>query len=255
MTVHADVQRIVLVTTVLLLCGLIVRPTSAVTIDDLKLTPENCRVLRANVGLFGSVPCECRLSTGNVKPVQCYPNCCPRTPTFEGDRCHTENRLLWSPYEQLVCNPRPPAEYTDDTPNCFYKGNDPVIVSVDNTHKGETTFNFGLSVLPAHKCLNLYVARCNPERVDLYDFRLNTTRKDKPYCWLGCPPKPLAKCTEDSCWAHRGETPGVVKTWTMPRRLDHGDYALVCQSLMKHVAEGSVLYQDAFAQSYFRLNF
>ncbi len=224
----------------------------AVTIDDLKLNEENCRTIRNNVALLGFVPCECRLNTGDVQPVQCYPNCCPRSAKFEGDRCHIENRLQWSPYEQTVCNPRPPIEFTSDTPTCFYKGNDPVINSVSTTAT-TTTINMGLSLFPTHKCLNLYVARCNNSRIDLYDFRINTTDVRPQYCWLGCPPGPVSPCTKESCWAHRGETPGVVRTWTLPQQLPRGDYALVCQSLMRHDAEGSVLYQDAFSQSFFRI--
>jgi hypothetical protein len=228
---------------------------AAVTIDDLKLNEETCRVIRNNAALAGSIPCDCRLNTGSQTPVRCYPNCCPRSTKFEGDRCHEQNRLTWSVYEQLVCEPRPPAEYTDDTPNCFYKGNTPDIHSAV-TASGKTTIKFSLSLVDEHLCSNLYVAKCEDQRPSLFaGFRLNTSdpRPEYKYCWLPCSPPPVEECTATSCWAHRGKTHAKIHEWTLDKALGWGDYALVCQTLMQHVAEGSSLYQDAYASAFFRL--
>ena len=228
----------------------------AVTIDDLQLNEETCRVLRNNAGTSGlEIPCACRLNTGNPVAERCYPSCCPRTTTFEGDRCHDENRREWSVYEQLVCEPRPPAEYTDDTPNCFYKGNDPDLHSVTAAF-GKTEVKFSLSLEATHECSNLFIAKCLDERPHwLNGFRLNTSdpRPEFQYCWLPCQPPPLEECTATSCLWHRGKTHAKVHEWSIPSQLPWGDYAVVCQSLMQHVAEGSSLYQDAFSSTFFRI--
>jgi hypothetical protein len=246
---------------VLVVAVLLVGSAVAVTIADLALNAANCATLResATINTQVTIPCACRLSTGVLTAVRCYPNCCPRVvDQFEGDRCHTENRLLWSVFEQTVCTPRPAAEYTDDTPNCFFKGNDPDIASAVAS-AGATTLKFTLSLRAEHHCSNLYIAECNASRAGVgsvfRSFRIKGTGLPLPdYCWLKCAPTPYVPCTSTECWAHRGETHANIREWTLPQQLPIGNYALVCQTLMQHVAEGSSLYQDAFSQSFFRID-
>jgi hypothetical protein len=238
-----------------LLRSCIVRHVTGVTIDDLGYTEETCRIIRNSANLGGSIPCDCRLNTGTLEAVRCYPNCCPRTETFEGDRCHEENYLTWNVYEQQVCAPRPAAEYTDDTPNCFYKGNDPDIHSV-GVQGSKTVFKFSLSILPEHRCDDLYVTKCLDFRPGLFNgFFLNTSDPRPAFsrCWLPCSPPALQECTATDCWSHRGITHPKIHEWEMDYALGWGDYALVCRTLMKHEAEGSALYQDAFSSAFFRL--
>ena len=220
----------------------------AVTISDLALTPAACAVIRSQIG--AQIPCVCKLSTGVLhNPTPCYPNCCPKTATYEGDWCHTENALQWSVYDQLECVEAPPQEYIDDTPNCFYANTAPYITSVAAAG-GQTVFTFQLS---SHTtCNDLYVASCRTARHGLTDFRLNAT--DGSVCWLPCGPTPYEPCTAGSCWAHRGKTPSVVNTWTVPRQLAPGHYALVCESLVSAAAVSHTLYQYAYASSPFQIN-
>ncbi len=146
-------------------------PAWSVTIADLALTPAACAVLRSSVG--ATIPCVCKLNTGDFQnPIGCYPSCCPKTATFEGDWCHKENDLQWAVYDQLKCVEAPPKEFIDDTPNCFYANTAPYITSVA-AEGGETVFMFQLSALSS--CSNLYVSRCRSGRDGLTDFRLNTT--------------------------------------------------------------------------------
>ena len=102
----------------------------ALTIDELGFTPTRCAAIRADVASFGFIPCPCRLNSGKVEAIPCFPNCCPKTEAFEGDRCHQENKLDWSVWEQQVCREQPPPEYLADNPNCFYRGNIPFIKQV-----------------------------------------------------------------------------------------------------------------------------
>jgi hypothetical protein len=230
------------------------RVAHAVTVEELVLNEANCAAIRANVLLYGYVPCACRLNTGNVVAYQCYPHCCPRTDTFEGDRCDMENNLTWSVYEQKVCIPKPQSEYLDDTANCFYKGNEPEITSVA-TAAGSTTLGFRLSVDPDLSCDDLFVAQCQTRRPGLYGYRLNTTTLPTPgQCWLPCAPSAIQDCTATACVANRGITPAVQQTWTLSTRLPIGDYALVCYTLMHYDAEGSTLYQETYSSSYFRVS-
>lgn len=242
------VQLLTIMSVGMLLLGAI--RVAAVTIDDLGFTEENCAALRAS---GTTIPCECRLNTGNVKAFACYPNCCPKTEKFEGDRCHVENRLTWSVYEQQVCFPAPPREYTDDTPNCFYRGNIPKILSV-TAAAGRTDFHFELSLLEEHKCHNLYVAECGSARVYRDDYRINTTDAVPRQCWLNCGPRSISPCTETDCWAHRGETHAVIRTWSMERQLPPGDYALVCYTMVSGDSVGSTLYQTAYAATSFKIS-
>ena len=233
------------------LLALAVTRADAVTLQDLEYTEENCIALRADNSALGFVPCDCRLNTGNVQAVPCYPNCCPKTSRFEGDRCHSENREEWSVYEQHVCFESPSAEYTDQTPNCFYRGNIPYIRSV-GLDGGNTQINFELSILPEHICDDLYIASCNPKRVIWDDFRVNTTDPIPKYCWLNCSPKVVSPCTSTSCWANRGRTEAVVHSWTLDRRLPPGDYALVCYTMVRGASVGSELWQSAYASIGFK---
>lgn len=225
---------------------------SSMSIDELGYNEENCKSIREDPSSIGFVPCECKLNTGILKAIPCYPNCCPKTEDYEGDRCHTENRLKWSVYEQQVCFPSPPKESIDDTPNCFYRGNIPKVFSV-TAAAGFTKIEFELSLLTQHKCHNLYIAGCNSARVRLDDFRINTTDATPQHCWLRCSPKPLAECTEAECWAHRGETPAVVRSWTVQRQLSPGDYALVCYTMVQAEASESSLYQTAYSTIGFKV--
>ena len=232
------------------------RRASGLTIDELGFTESTCAAIRANPSSLGYIPCECQLNTGNVQPFRCSPNCCPRSDTFEGHRCHYENRLTWSVYEQDVCVERPPAEYTDDTPDCFYKGNDPEIVAVTVQPSTLTThLSFRLSIVPEHTCHNLYVSRCMENRSTslLRSFRLNNTADPIGYCWLDCAPAPLEPCTATSCTYNRGETHANIKEWTIGAALPPGDYALVCRTLRQHDAVGSTLFQDQFSQTFFNV--
>jgi hypothetical protein len=229
-------------------------PAAAVTVEELALNPENCAFIRLNVALFGYVPCPCRANTGNVLAFQCHPNCCPKTDKFEGDRCHSENRLLWTPYEQSVCVPRPPSEYTDDTPNCFDKGNNPIVKSV--VAGGGTTFiGFELSITPKHQCDDLFVATCDVghTRPGMFGFRLNTTDVPPRHCWIPCEPSPIMPCTQSSCVYNRGYTAAVVRDWTLATQLVPGTYALVCRTIMTYVLDTNTLYQYAYASTFFRV--
>src|SRR3989338_3291514 len=192
----------------------------AITIEELELNPVNCAFIRNNQQLFGYVPCPCRLNTGNVVAYQCFPHCCPKTADFEGDRCHTENELDWSPYEQTVCIERPPAEYLDDTPNCFDKGNSPVVKGA-SASGGSTTINFELSLRADHHCDDLYVALCDVghSRPGMYGFRINPTDLPPKHCWLPCSPPSLSDCTATSCPYNRGTTAAVVRDWTLNTQL------------------------------------
>lgn len=240
-----------------LLCGvvavvaLLAVGVPALTISDLGYTEATCKVLRETIG--ATIPCACRLNTGKIKnPVPCYPNCCPKTATFEGDWCHTENRLSWSVYDQLQCVEAPPAMYVDDSVNCFDQNAIPYITSV-HAGGGTTTLSFQLSA--SRLCNDLYIATCQTSRIQMYDFRINSTDRPTPRnCWLSCAPKEIAACTSYSCWAHRGQTASTVKTWTLSRQLPAGDYALVCRTLVQAAAVTHVLYQYAAASAYFRVN-
>jgi ferredoxin-thioredoxin reductase catalytic subunit len=225
------------------------------TINDIGFTAERCAAIRGDVQGFGSIPCPCRLNTGKVEAVQCYPNCCPKTLAFEGDRCHIENKLSWSVYEQQVCREQPPAEYLADNPNCFYRGNPPLINSATVTTT-TTTLSFELSILDLHRCDNLFISKCNSLRdpFPAGNFRLNTTDAVPKHCWLKCPPTPLAPCTAESCVYHRGETRSVIRSWTLPVKLVPGDYALSCYTLVKGEAVGSSLYQNAYASTSFKIH-
>ncbi len=235
----------------IVLLALAAAPAFSVTIADLALTPAACAVLRSTIG--ATIPCVCKLNTGELQnPVACYPNCCPKTATYEGDWCHKENELQWSVYDQLKCVEAPPKEFIDDTPNCFYANTAPYITSVVPAG-GETVFTFQLSALST--CSNLYVSKCHDRREGLTDFRLNTstTALHEDLCWLKCGPTPYEPCSASSCWAHRGKTASVVNTWTVPRQLPPGDYALVCESLVSAAAVSKTLYQFAYASSFFRI--
>lgn len=222
----------------------------AVTIDDLSLNEANCAVIRRQIGT--TIPCPCRLNTGNLRdPAPCYPNCCPKTETFEGDWCHKENRLQWSVYDQLQCVEAPPAIYVDDSVNCFDQDAIPFITSVV-AHNGVTELGFEMS--RSRLCNDLYLAACATSRVNMYDFRVNTTDTPPRHCWLACAPSDLEACTSYSCWAHRGQTASTVKSWTVSRQLPPGDYALVCKTLVSAAAVTHVLYQYAAAAAYFRVN-
>jgi hypothetical protein len=241
---------------VLILFGILsfVWSVQSLTIDEIGLTPERCAAIRADVKTFGFIPCPCKLNTGKVTAVPCFPNCCPRTDSFEGDRCHIENKLSWTVYEQQVCAERPPAEYLSDNPNCFYRGNTPQVNGVQ-VAPGLTNLAFELSILPEHLCNNLYVAKCKTSRdpFPAQDFRLNTTDPVPKQCWLSCPPTPLAPCTEASCLYHKGETRSVVRSWTIQDKIKPGDYALVCSTLVKGEAVGSSLYQNAYSTIAFKV--
>lgn len=237
--------------TLVLFVSLLVATAMAVTISDLEYTEENCAALRADTSALGYVPCACRLNTGNVQAVACYPNCCPKTSSFEGDRCHTENKEDWTVYEQHVCFEAPPSEYTDQTPNCFYRGNIPFIRSV-SLEGGNTRIDFELSILEEHICHDLYIAACNTSRNIWDDFRVNTTDSPPKHCWLNCSPKVLSECTATSCWANRGRTEAVVHSWTLDRRLPVADYALVCYTMVNGTTVGSSLYQTAYASIGFK---
>lgn len=222
----------------------------ALTISDLALNAESCATLRNTPG--ATIPCECRLNTGKLQdPVPCYPNCCPKTDTFEGDWCDNENRLQWSVYDQLQCVEAPAAMYVDDSVNCFDQGTIPYITSVV-AHAGVTQLAFELS--RRLTCNDLYIAPCKTGRVNLQDFRINTTDKPPRQCWLTCAPDEIEACTSYSCWAHRGQTASTVKSWTVQRQLRAGDYALVCKTLVSANAVTHVLYQYAAASAYFRVN-
>ncbi|CUI15597.1 Hypothetical protein, putative [Bodo saltans] len=222
----------------------------ALTISDLALNAESCATLRNTPG--ATIPCECRLNTGKLQdPVPCYPNCCPKTDTFEGDWCDNENRLQWSVYDQLQCVEAPAAMYVDDSVNCFDQGTIPYITSVV-AHAGVTQLAFELS--RRLTCNDLYIAPCKTGRVNLQDFRINTTDKPPRQCWLTCAPDEIEACTSYSCWAHRGQTASTVKSWTVQRQLPAGDYALVCKTLVSANAVTHVLYQYAAASAYFRVN-
>lgn len=224
----------------------------AVTLSDLGYTEATCAQYRADALTSGTaVPCACRLNTGNVKAVACYPNCCPKTDSFEGDRCDEENKNSWTVYEQHVCFPSPAIEYTDQTPNCFYRGNIPLIKGVDLVN-GNTRLQFELSILDEHSCDDLFIAACKSSRVVWDDFRINTTDPIPKYCWLSCAPVVVSPCTETSCWANRGQTDSVIHSWTLDRKLPAGDYALVCYSMLKGAAAGSSLYQTTYASIGFK---
>jgi hypothetical protein len=226
----------------------------AITIEELELNPTNCAFIRSNVELFGYVPCPCRLNTGNVLAYQCFPNCCPKTSSFEGDRCHSENELDWTPYEQTICGERPPSQYLDDTPNCFDKGNNPVVTTA-SASAGSTALSFELSLRSDHHCDDLFVASCDVGhyRPGMFGYRINTTDLPPKHCWLPCAPPPLADCTSSSCIYNRGTTAAVVRDWTLPTQLAPGDYALVCKTLMKVVFDKNTLYQYAFASTGFKI--
>lgn len=226
----------------------------AVTLEDLVLSPENCEFIRNNVPLFGYVPCPCRVNTGNVVARQCHPHCCPKTSVHEGDRCHYENYNAWTPFEQTVCIERPPSEYTDDVPNCFDKGNNPVVTSAV-AGGGITTIVFELSLFASHECDDLFVAKCNVNHVrpGQNGFRINTTDVPPKHCWMPCEPSPLTPCTASSCIHNRGRTAAVVRDWTLSTQLPLGTYALVCKSLMTYVLDKNTLYQFAFASTYFKI--
>jgi hypothetical protein len=235
-----------------LLVGLIVLVwhIHALTIADLALNPETCATLRNTPG--ATIPCECRLNTGKLQdPVPCYPNCCPKTDTFEGDWCDKENRLQWSVYDQLQCVEAPAAIYVDDSVNCFDQGTIPYITSVV-AHQGVTQLAFELS--RRLLCNDLYIAQCKTGRSNLQDFRVNTTDTPPRQCWLSCAPDEIESCSSYSCWAHRGQTASTVKSWTVQRQLAAGDYALVCKTLVSANAVTHVLYQYAAASAYFRVN-
>jgi hypothetical protein len=226
----------------------------AITIADLELTPANCEFIRNNQQLFGYVPCKCRLNTGNVQAYQCFPNCCPKNADFEGDRCHTENELEWTPYEQTICIERPPSEYLDDTPNCFDKGNNPVVTGA-TASSGKTTISFELSLRSDHKCDDLFVTTCDVghTRPGMFGFRINTTDVPPKHCWLPCSPAPISACNSTSCIYNRGRTAPVVRDWTLSPQLVPGNYALVCKTLMQLVFDKNTLYQYAFAQTAFKI--
>lgn len=224
---------------------------SALTVDDLGLTEENCKQIRDDPSSFGFVPCPCRINTASVRAVACYPHCCPKTSVFEGDRCHVGNRLSWSVYEQQVCFESPPKETLEDTPNCFYRGNIPHITSATVT-ASSTRLEFELSILDSHICNNLYLTTCDISRLTNEYYRIDTA--DGEQCWLRCSPEPLAPCTEFDCWAHRGETPSVIRHWTIPRALFPGDYALVCFTMVKGQSVGTELFQGAYASKSFKIH-
>lgn len=222
------------------------------TISELGYTPERCATIRADPSAIGFVPCPCRLNTGLVQAVPCYPNCCPKTDTFEGDRCDMENRLSWTVYEQQICAERPQPEYIDDTANCFYRGNIPKVTSA-TAAGGVTNLGFQLSLRSDHRCNNLYVASCLPGRVGLDGFFVNTSDPVPQRCWQTCPPTPIQPCTASSCMYHHGETPAVVTSWTLPVQLLPNNYTLVCETFMHGDAEGTTLYQYAYAIIGFRV--
>lgn len=232
------------------------------TIDDLGLTAENCASIRSNPSSsgIGYIPCGCRLNTGNVEVSRCYPNCCAKTDVFEGDRCHIENKLDWTVYEQQVCREQPPVEYLADNPNCFYRGNPPLIHSVAFTPLGSaptaTVLTFELSILDQHKCDNLFISKCKNQRNSYpqNDFRVNTTDPVPKHCWLSCPPTPLAQCTAASCTYHRGETRSVIRSWSIAEKLLPGDYTMTCYTLVKGQSVGSTLFQNAYATSSFKVD-
>ena len=243
-------STLVFVSVALLMGGLPV--AKSLTLDELQYTEATCFEYRAEAISSGTaIPCPCRLNTGSVTASACYPDCCPKTDTFEGDRCHTENKATWTVYEQKVCYPSPPVEYTDQTPNCFYRGNIPLIKGNDVVD-GKTHLTFELSIKDEHQCDDLYIAACNPERVIWDDFRINTTDAVPQYCWLNCAPKAVSECTATSCWANRGQTDSVIHEWTLDRQLPAGDYALICYTMVQGESVGSELWQTAYASIGFK---
>ena len=225
---------------------------NALTIQDLAINAAQCAVLSSTPG--ATIPCQCRVNTGLLQnPVPCFPNCCPKTSTFEGDWCDIENQLQWSVYDQQVCIEAPPAMYIDSTVNCFGMATAPFITGVDKS-SGVTQLQFELSALMP--CFDLYITSCfwSRDPGSVTDFFVNTTDTPPRQCLLDCAPQPIEPCTAVSCWAHRGNTAPVVKSWTLTRQLDPGDYALVCKSLISANAVTSTLYQWAAVASYFRVN-
>jgi hypothetical protein len=221
----------------------------AVTIEDLKLTPEKCAVIRKTEAW---PVCQCRLPLEDYYPRYCHPNCCPKTSTFRGDRCHSENKHLWAVWEQHICLEKPSQDYVAEETACYFRGAQPRVNSVTVNSEGNTAIHFHLSQQSQDSCRDVYVVSCQTDRILDTDMRLNKTTGGG-VCWVGCPPQSISGCTEDKCWGNRGVTHKMTRTWEMTQKLPAGDYALTCEMLVQGegAAVGSNLFQLAHDITYF----
>jgi len=203
--------------------------TAQLTLAQLQLTELQCQALRASS--VAAVPCECRLPVSQL-PLACHPDCCPRSVTFAGDRCHPQNARDWTPYEQRVC--RPPTTTQDFSFDgvCFTSDGRPQSVSATNNIGGTfTTIGFRLSLKLDHRCDDLFLTSCSSTSSKASDLLVDTISSKS--CWITCPPQSVSGCTSDVCWAHRGRTLPLLKRWDLDRTLTTGNlYALVCQTLV-----------------------
>lgn len=199
------------------------------------LSPEACAALIAQQSLAEvatALPCECR--TFSRRAVPCHPSCCPKAAYYEGgDRCHQENRLAWSVWEQRACRPSTTQENYPGDGVCLYNGGNPFdVIAHDVAERAQTTLTFTLSKRAEHRCEDLVVSHCPAQRAaDAARYR---TERDSELagevCWSECPPLPLRECEEHNCPYNRGRTHPFITSWTVPRLTTGHVYLLSCMT-------------------------
>eukprot|EP00759_Apiculatamorpha_spiralis_P012040 PhF_6_TR19132/c0_g1_i2/m.28144 len=199
----------------------------AVTLNPI-MTATECEGLRSTTKDTSLLPCECRRSDPTVATA-CHPRCCPKSSVYTGDRCHAENTVLWSPYEQIVCRPPTTTQNFLNDGVCWRTYGSPNNVQATRI-SGGLRVTFLLSLLEQHRCVDLFIAPCKSQRGALSDVLL---RKSTGDCWMPCPSYPILPCTSSSCSVNRGQTSPYVREWQNVPDLPTGNYALVCQSVSK----------------------
>eukprot|EP00760_Papus_ankaliazontas_P034656 PhM_4_TR7345/c0_g1_i1/m.15662 len=250
-----------LILTVAVVVTLKISSSYASTIATI-LTETECQALRSNVERsagtsFTVLPCECRVPTTEPRP--CHPRCCPKSPYYDGDRCHEENIRSWTPYEQTQCRPPTTTQNYLNDGVCWRTYGSPMSVEATRVSYPSTSLSltFLLSLKSEHFCYDLFISPCVSSSSSTTHANEVMLRKPEGAgsCWMTCPPQPISPCTSRACYYNRGRTHPFIRRWAGVPDLPTGDYALVCQSVFRITgtsqSDGAEVNQTVFSATPF----